>query len=282
MAWLVLPGDGTWRRSHEAVEGLMAGSKGTGGSASARREGAGRAPRIPRVRHGEWSPGQLPTTPVDLSPTPKKLLEAARRVLEKKGYAGLRLEAVAKEAGLAHSLIRYHFGSKAGLVGVLIDWLLYETYVEMHKGMTSLPPEDTHGRLRAMTHGLRRLFCDIPSYRLYLDLVVAAIHDDGLRLRLADSFVGQRRLIQEALEAPSNGNSRERADALSAIVVAFSDGLAMQYLADPDGIDLDRIFEIWDHMVDLATLPSASADRSDCPARSRLARRTLLALSPAP
>ena len=155
-------------------------------------------------------------------------------MLEKKGYAGLRLEAISKEAGLAHSLIRYHFGSKAGLVGVLIDWLLYETYVEMHKGMTSLPLEDTQGRLRAMTHGLRRLFYDIPSYRLYLDLVVAAIHDDGLRLRLADSFVGQRRLIKEALEVPSNGSSHDRADAVSAIVVAFSDGLAMQYLADPD------------------------------------------------
>ncbi len=80
--------------------------------------------------------------------------------MERDGYAGLRLEAISRESGLAHSLIRYHFGSKAGLVGVLIDWLLFETYMTMHKGMVSLPLEDVRGRLRTMSLGLRRLFRD--------------------------------------------------------------------------------------------------------------------------
>ena len=39
----------------------------------------------------------------------------------------------------AHSLIRYHFGGKAGLVGVLIDWLLFEAYMTMHKGIVRSP-----------------------------------------------------------------------------------------------------------------------------------------------
>jgi len=204
-------------------------------------------------------------------------------VLEKNGYAGLRLEAIAKESGLAHSLVRYHFGSKAGLVGVLIDWLLYETYVTMHRGMTALSPEDTQGRLRTMTQGLRRLFQDTSSYRLYLDLVVAAIHDDDLRPRLAESFVGQRRLILEALETPVTGSSCRRADAVSAVVVAFSDGLAMQYLADPDGIDLDRIFEVWDEMMGLATPPSALADHADSSlGRDQRRERPILSLPQSP
>jgi AcrR family transcriptional regulator len=178
------------------------------------------------------------------------------------GYAGLRLEAISRESGLAHSLIRYHFGSKDGLVGVLIDWLLFETYMTMHRGMTSLPLEDASGRLRTMTAGLRRLFRDPLSYRLYLEVVVAALHDEGLRPILAESFVGQRRLILEALETSANGTSPNRADALSAIVVAFSDGLAMQYVADPANVDLDTIFEVWDEMMKQAALGPAPPDAS--------------------
>jgi AcrR family transcriptional regulator len=234
-----------------------------------RRAAVARTAKKPLARNPKWRSGALPTRATDLPTTPRKLLEAARRVLERDGYSGLRLEAISRESGLAHSLIRYHFGSKDGLVGVLIDWLLFETYMTMHRGMTSLPLEDVTGRLRTMTAGLRRLFRDPLSYRLYLEVVAAALHDEGLRPVLAESFVGQRRLILEALETSSeetssNGTSHERADALSAIVVAFSDGLAMQYVADPANVDLDRIFVVWNEMMERAVLrpaPSASSGR---------------------
>ena len=218
-----------------------------------RRKPAAKPSKKPLARNGRWHSGALPTTPIDLPPTPKKLLQAARTIFERNGYAGLRLEAIAKESGLAHSLIRYHFGNKAGLVGVLIDWVLYETYVDMHRGFTSLPPEDVRGRLEWMSLGLRRLLKDPLSYRLYLDLVVAALHDDDLRPRLAESFVGQRRLILEAVESDTGHLPKEDADALSAIVVAFSDGLAMQHLADPSRVDLDGVFKVWDAMIARAT-----------------------------
>jgi AcrR family transcriptional regulator len=214
----------------------------------------------PLARNARLQSGALPTSPTDLPPTPKKLLEAARVVFERHGYAGLKLEAIAEESGLAHSLIRYHFGSKDGLVGVLIDWVLFDTYTAMHRGFTSLPPEDVESRLSWMSLGLRRLLRDPVSYQLYLDLVVAALHDENLRPKLADSFVGQRRLISEAVETNSAQPSRERVEALSAIVVAFSDGLAMQYLADPDNVDLDRIFQVWDEMIENASQPPEGAD----------------------
>ena len=70
---------------------------------------------------------------------------------------------------------------------------------------------------------------------------------------MAESFVGQRRLIMEALDAGSGCASKLRADALSAIVVAFSDGLAMQYLADPDSVDVDAVFAVWGEMMEQAS-----------------------------
>ncbi len=51
------------------------------------------------------------------------LLDAARRVLLAEGYAGLSTRAVAAEAGTQMSQIRYHFGSKEGLVLALFEYM---------------------------------------------------------------------------------------------------------------------------------------------------------------
>ncbi len=57
-------------------------------------------------------------------PDPKgELLEAAKRVLLEHGYAGLSTRAVAAEAGTQMSQIRYHFGSKEGMVLALFEYM---------------------------------------------------------------------------------------------------------------------------------------------------------------
>jgi AcrR family transcriptional regulator len=47
------------------------------------------------------------------------LLEAAERVLERDGLAGLTLRAVAREAGVSHAAPTHHFGDLSGLVSEL-------------------------------------------------------------------------------------------------------------------------------------------------------------------
>ena len=47
------------------------------------------------------------------------LLEAAERVLEREGLAGLTLRAVAREAGVSHAAPSHHFGDLTGLVSEL-------------------------------------------------------------------------------------------------------------------------------------------------------------------
>src|SRR6185437_10986612 len=47
------------------------------------------------------------------------LLQAAERVLERDGLAGLTLRAVAREAGVSHAAPTHHFGDLAGLVSEL-------------------------------------------------------------------------------------------------------------------------------------------------------------------
>lgn len=51
------------------------------------------------------------------------LLEAAKKVLRQKGYAGLSTRDVAAIAGVPLSQIHYHFGSKQGMVLALFEYL---------------------------------------------------------------------------------------------------------------------------------------------------------------
>lgn len=55
--------------------------------------------------------------------TGTSLLEAAKKVLHQKGYAGLSTREVASAAGVPLSQIHYHFGSKQGLVLALFEYL---------------------------------------------------------------------------------------------------------------------------------------------------------------
>lgn len=55
--------------------------------------------------------------------TSTSLLEAAKKVLRRNGYAGLSTRDVAAEAGVPLSQIHYHFGSKQGLVLALFEHL---------------------------------------------------------------------------------------------------------------------------------------------------------------
>lgn len=64
------------------------------------------------------------TVQIRPKPDPKTLLlEAAKRVLLEQGYSGLSTRAVAQEAGTQMSQIRYHFGSKEGMVLALFGYM---------------------------------------------------------------------------------------------------------------------------------------------------------------
>lgn len=55
--------------------------------------------------------------------TKRRILSAARAEFASKGYAGARVEAIARRAGVSKQLLTHHFGSKERLYGVVHDTL---------------------------------------------------------------------------------------------------------------------------------------------------------------
>src|SRR5581483_8523458 len=77
-------------------------------SRAPRKAGRGRPPR-PALKETPYHHGALRDA----------LLQAAERVLERDGLAGLTLRAVAREAGVSHAAPTHHFGDLTGLVSEL-------------------------------------------------------------------------------------------------------------------------------------------------------------------
>src|ERR1700722_6258232 len=88
---------------------------GRAGPAKSRGPAKASADKKPAARRGRSTAEQ----PYHHGALHSALLEAAERVLERDGLAGLTLRAVAREAGVSHAAPTHHFGDLTGLVSEL-------------------------------------------------------------------------------------------------------------------------------------------------------------------
>ena len=96
------------------------------------------------------------------------LLEAAERVLERDGLAGLTLRAVAREAGVSHAAPTHHFGDLTGLVSELaaIGFRQFNAAMAQAGAPAALPAEKaigaSQGLCRLCAGASRHVRADVP------------------------------------------------------------------------------------------------------------------------
>lgn len=183
----------------------------------------------------------------DLPPTAVRLLEAAKRVLSRDGFRALTFETIAGEAGENPALIRYHFGSKAGLLTALVDSVLYQEAVELMEQLTAVPAGQERRETLLRIH--EAMSEDRDSYQMFYEIVPHVLRDDELQPHFRQLFEWYRRLDTWALdEEGADRTHQARSEPLAVLTVAMIDGLALQAIADP-GLDLTPAFELWRRLV---------------------------------
>jgi len=178
--------------------------------------------------------------PVESLPASARgILTAARAVLRERGFEGLTIEAVANEANVSRTLIPYHFGSRAGLVEVLIDSLFHDLAVDVWRLRSGGPGSgDGERDLGGYLELIRREGHDVPAQRDFFELMVLALRDQVLSRRVAELFAEYRELDLDMAGVAGDGGSAWRRPAVGAVLQALADGLALQSALDP-GFDLD-------------------------------------------
>jgi AcrR family transcriptional regulator len=141
------------------------------------------------------------TANADLGETQSKILDAAFRRLAREGYAALSMREIARDAGVNHALINYHFRSKDQLVIEVLDHA-NRRLLERQQRMYAAP-----GGFADKWAQARRFYeSDLASgfVRVQAELWAASLGNPGLREKFLPRLVAWRDVVaagvREALE----------------------------------------------------------------------------------
>jgi AcrR family transcriptional regulator len=132
----------------------------------------------------------------ELGTTKAKILDAAFRRLAKEGYAALSVREIAKDAGVNHALINYHFRSKDQLVIAVLDAANRELLARQQR-MYAAPQgfAEKWAQARAFYQG------DLASgfVRMQAELWAASLSNPGLREKFLPRLLAWREVVLGAV-----------------------------------------------------------------------------------
>ena len=151
------------------------------------------------------------------------LVEAAYRALAKHGFEGLRMRAVAADAGIDHSTIHHHFATKRDLVAAVVD---YATRQFGPKG-----PPTRRTTLDEHLEMLGRMIAEYPQLHAVLrELDLRAGRDAEVRAIIVEHEKGWRTALAARIrEAASMGAWPANIDAAAGaeLVIAVVKGASL-------------------------------------------------------
>ena len=171
--------------------------------------------------------------------TEEAILEATLRLLAARGIHGTSLELLADEVGVAKSSILWHFGSKEELLLRVAERAFEAIARGPAQSILELPS------IEEREAAMWRFYADTVRRRPELRRVVLYLIFESaegrpeLRARLQQLYRRMRELFAEGLRGVVPNPERRRR--LAAISVAALDGLFLQWLLDPESLDLDAL-----------------------------------------
>jgi AcrR family transcriptional regulator len=194
--------------------------------------------------------------------TRARLLQAASEVFAKDGYDRASLDDVAAAAGLTTGAVYSSFASKDELFYALMRERIDERLALVAAAVdrqTTL--QDT---TRDAGAGLVELiFSQADWHLLFIEFWARAVRDPSLRKEFARQRRAARELIARFLEQQAAQLGIELpapADQLAVAVLALSNGIAIEQLADPDTVDPSVFGTTLGLLLDGLAMPTASPD----------------------
>ena len=160
------------------------------------------------------------------------ILDAAIAVIANRGVRGLRVEEVAKEAGVAVSLLYYHFGTRDGLVRATLDHA---------NERAAAAPDGEEGAETGFDAVERTLLGELgaaPDVRqtsvVWGEVLASAVFEPGLRDQLRAANATWVSLVADRIRAgQADGSVRADRDPQGSAerLTALVDGLSGRWLA---------------------------------------------------
>jgi AcrR family transcriptional regulator len=166
---------------------------------------------------------------------PERILSAARRLLAERGHAAVTISEIAREAGVSRGLLHYYFESKEQILAQVVRQNVEQSIEETSGLLREAVSRDELIRqfLRAYQEAVGRG----TGYALYFEAFVQGRVHETVRAELADLFQARRDSLADALRAAEERGHVKLAGeprGVASLILALGDGVALQYLADPE------------------------------------------------
>jgi AcrR family transcriptional regulator len=182
----------------------------------------------------------------------QRLLEAATRIFARRGYAEATLEEVAAEAGFSKGAVYSNFASKEEVFYALLREHVGARVERVHRAVASAATLQEAGAAAGRAGG-EAVEEEADWHLLFLEFVTRAARRPELREELGGQRVQLRGLIAEKARERLNALGVEPAlsvEQLANVMLALSNGLAIEQLVQPEGIDGD----LFERTVELITV----------------------------
>ncbi len=132
----------------------------------------------------------------DVGETKAKILDAAFRRLAREGYAALSMREIARDAGVNHALINYHFRSKDQLVIAVLDAANRQLLERQHRLYRS-----PGGFARKWAAARKFYKSDLASgfVRMQAELWAASFANPGLRDKFLPRILAWKQVVHEGV-----------------------------------------------------------------------------------
>lgn len=174
-----------------------------------------------------------------------QILEAAARVISRRGLIGLRLAEVADEAGLSVGSIQHYFGTRDRL---LVESFAYETERAVERWVAS---ENGDGDAWERLVALVDIVLDPPTFRerwtRWVQFWAAYAREPKLRRSMGQAYEMWRQPFRRAFEDGLASGEFRISVSLDRLVdrsIALLDGLVLQVLLEAPGTTLANAREL--------------------------------------
>lgn len=180
-------------------------------------------------------------TEEDRSERRQRLVEAAWRCAERRGFRDITVDVVSAEAEASKGAFYTYFRTKQDLLLALLedDAAQVDRRIDELEGQNLTQPE----RLRRFTRWMLERGADAARAQVRADLWVAALTDDQVRHRLSEAIERRRTLLRSWVEAGvADGELVDvPANALASVLLALSDGLLLHAAVDRSAFHWDNV-----------------------------------------
>jgi AcrR family transcriptional regulator len=187
---------------------------------------AGRRPRVQRA-------------------TSEELVAAAIRVIGRDGVAAATTRRIAEEAGVPLGTLHYWFADKNALLESVVRHIVER--LERASSSSELP--DGGASEAGIRTALRAAWAEVerddPGTQLgYYEVTALALRTPAMRELARLQYRSYRELAARALAPALTGVPPERAALIAEFVAVAFDGLALAWLADPEGTHPEQVLDL--------------------------------------